>query len=671
MVGRYPLTLRWDNVITPPVWVSGAKPFPVLGARYNDAERRETVTHRVRLAPGDSVTVWVPANEGVRIYRSNARLTQEDLEVVTASNGSGLYVELPTQLSAAGYSLLLPPDSPEERLVRILRPAHAPDALEIALFVSRREALGQLAPYQEVIPFAAEPRPEPESAEVGQTDTAAASWPHLAAKPLATTDNRVLLRPGDEATAEPFWRLETAAPLKVRLRGPLRLELEHRLRYPLMEQQTRQAYRIYAWLNDRPWQALDFVAGQKTRRAIVVDGCAETLGRLETGYLDLPDGEHELVLRATQPLYVRLQAQQEPDYLFPTLNAPKLTAAEARAMRPVPHGSIWDLDLKELRQPLDQLPLIDRERVALRLGRDNYYQEGGLAVALGMRQAALAQREEPRLTLQAGELLGLFTFYRSLLPVFKPAMTPPRLAWLRQRRLLGLSERPRELVVAKRFAEDLLGNLAAVSFFELPPAAELEYRLPVRRQPSLLRIAVEPTDSAPAELSLRYDDQPPRRLRLQPPELASHLFLPSTGEAALLLWAEQHGVPAANTLTAPFAAQRPPAPLVEAAVMEIPLPASVRRIRLSGANRPLAVALQYRASRPFQLSESEYLEAAQLMDSENCFSSFKIKSTRPALPPLSHPTSRRRVLRSGATPGANWSIIGHLCCGYCAPRRND
>ncbi|HRD68416.1 MAG TPA: hypothetical protein PKY50_19990, partial [Candidatus Competibacter sp.] len=81
----------------------------------------------------------------------------------------------------------------------------------------------------------------------------------------------------------------------------------------------------------------------------------------------------------------------------------------------------------------------------------------------------------------------------------------------------------------------------------------------------------------------------------------------------------RHGVPAAGTLAAPFAAQRPPGPLVAAASVEIPLPAGVRRIRLSGASQPLNVALQYRASRPYQLTESEYLEMSRQLGAETVY----------------------------------------------------
>lgn len=635
-IGRYPLPLRWDNVASEPLWVAGVRPFPAAGGRVRDAERNETRMHRVRLAPGESVTVWVPASEGLRIYRPDGRLAPDDLEIAV-SNGSGLYVSAPTQPSALGDSLLLPPDWPEERLARVARPARARETLEIALFVSRREALGELAPYRDV----AQPEleSEPESDEPPRTPSQ---------ETLPMTGVPFWLRPSDRATAQPFWLLHARPPLRVRLRGPLRLALEHRLRYPPGEMQTRQTYRVYAWLDGRPWQALDFVTGPEVRRAVWVDGCAETPGRLETGHLDLPDGDHELTLEATQPLYARLLIQQDLDYLFPGLNAPTPTADRARAAPPGARGSIWDLIPTEPSRPSNRRTLAEEARVALRLGRDNGYRDGGLTAAMAMRQAALGYREEPRLTPQAQDLLGLFTFYRDLLPVAKPTAAPPRFAWLRNRRLLGLDERPRELVVAERFGDDRLDTLAAAHFLELTPGAELEYRLSERSAPSLLRVAVDSSTSAPVEFLLRFDDQPPLRLWARPPELAARLFSPGTGEAALALLGERHGIPAAGTLAAPFAAQHPPGPLVAAALVEIPLPATVRQIRLNGTSQPLNVALQYRVSRSYQLTESEYLEMARRLGPETVYQHFLAQLRRVG-------TMAERV-EEAATPAALFAV---------------
>lgn len=621
LLGRYPLPLRWDTVVGEPAWVAGVPLFRGSTAGSREEGRNPTITQQVRLAPGESVTVWIPASESLRIDRSGDRLTLADLEIAVA-NGSGLYVSIPAQLSAQGDSLLVPPDWPEERLARISRPAQARDPLDVALFISRRNALGILAPYRNLVdPSPLEPDAAVEPATAADDSHSVPDGSSLA--PVAA-GSPAQLRLTDQATAEPFWPLSAQRPLRVRLQGPARLALEHRLRYPPEETQTRQAYWIDAGLDGRSWQALDFVAGPETRRAIRVDGCAELLGRLERGYLDLPDGDHELTLQSSQPLYVRLLLQADPDYLAPSLNAPKLTAAQARAARPAPPGSIWDLTPADLARPWNRLTLAEEERMALRLGRDNHYREGGLIAALAMRQAALAHRADPSLTGQAQDLLGQFTFYRPLFPESKPASAALQFVWLSHRQLLAINEQPRERVVAERFSDDLLNALADSQLVELTPDAELEYRLPERQAPSLLRLIVaRPDPAATVDVQLRYDDQPPLRVRAQPPELASNLFLPGTGEVAVLLLGAQQGVPSADTLSAPFAALRPPGPLAATAWVEIPLPATVRRIRLSHASGPVGVALDYRASRPYALSETAYLETARRLGPEAVYRLFQ------------------------------------------------
>lgn len=66
--------------------------------------------------------------------------------------------------------------------------------------------------------------------------------------------------------------------------------------------------------------------------------------------------------------------------------------------------------------------------------------------------------------------------------------------------------------------------------------------------------------------------------------------------------------------------------------MEMPLPASVRRIRIDGASRPLQVALQYRASRVYQLSESEYLDTVRRLGPETVYREFQARLRAAANP---------------------------------------
>ena len=73
------------------------------------------------------------------------------------------------------------------------------------------------------------------------------------------------------------------------------------------------------------------------------------------------------------------------------------------------------------------------------------------------------------------------------------------------------------------------------------------------------------------------------------------------------------------TLGGPFSAQDPPAPLLRTAYATLPLPAHVRRInvwRADDRSEVVSIALQYRVSRPFRLSERSYLDALQHLGSD-------------------------------------------------------
>lgn len=636
MLTRYPLPLRWDNVVGGPQWVAGVQPVHTGVGHWRDAfrgdeharkasEAPETGMSLVRLAPGQSVTVWAPAGEGLRVYRPGGHLISADLEF-GMSDGSGLYVSVTAHPSVWAQSLILMPDWPDERLIRVSRPTSATDPVEVALFISRRDALPHIAPYRRLV----KPLESVGSVgSVGSGDTASLRPGEEPAaqreRPKAQSATReVHLRADDEPTSQPFWRLEAQPATRFQVRGPVRLALEHRLRYPPPETETRQGYRVYARLDGRPWQVLEFVSGLDTRQAVWVDHCAESLGRAQTGYLEIPDGQHELMLESTHPLYARLLAQAVPDYLLPSLNAPTLTAVQARDLHPVEHGSIWDLGPAQLARPLNQLTLAEEERTALRLGRDNTYRNGGLIAAMALRRSALAHREDPTLTNGARDLAGKFTFYRNLLPAGKPSTTPQRVVWSSEPQLLALEDRARARVIAQRFDESLLDALSKSYFIELPAGGELEYQLPERDGPGLLRLAVDtPELTAANTFWIRYDDQPWQPLHVVAPELAERSFLPGVGETAVAVLGRQHGQAAATTLTAPFAALHSPAPLVRTAMVETPLPADARRVRLHGGDRPLPVALQYSASRTYALSEAEYLEAARRLGPEPVFGQFK------------------------------------------------
>ena len=132
--------LRWDNVTGCPEWVGGSRPYY---SRYHGMSL-------VRLEPGHSIIVKVRAYEMVRVLNPNGPIAPGSLEMAL-SQGTSLYASAIPAISTDGKSAVLCPDSPDPLLCRVAVPSSASCGMEVALFISRRDTLGEIAPYRKLI----------------------------------------------------------------------------------------------------------------------------------------------------------------------------------------------------------------------------------------------------------------------------------------------------------------------------------------------------------------------------------------------------------------------------------------------------------------------------------------------------------------------------------------
>ncbi|MDX8405205.1 MAG: OmpA family protein, partial [Mariprofundus sp.] len=125
------------------------------------------------------------------------------------------------------------------------------------------------------------------------------------------------------------------------------------------------------------------------------------------------------------------------------------------------------------------------------------------------------------------------------------------------------------------------------------------YLLPARIEPSLLRVIVDRPARA-SDFMLQFDDDKAIAMHLLPArELPSENYAPAQGDAALEMLAHQFGAAHAFTSSGPYAARRMPGTLIDAGLLEIPLPAGVGEVRvwrIDPAAEPVHIALQYRAA---------------------------------------------------------------------------
>ncbi|MDX1607503.1 MAG: hypothetical protein R3202_15025, partial [Candidatus Competibacterales bacterium] len=411
--------------------------------------------------------------------------------------------------------------------------------------------------------------------------------------------------------------------------GPVRLALEQHLRLPGDQPAAEFGATLRLLLDDRPWQILETLTRPDTAQPLFVDGCARWLGRAESAYLEIPAGEHELRLESSVPVYLRLLAQDRPDYLFPGLNAPERDALDAREARVdgLPDESLWDLDPEGLDTALTSSDPARRARAARRLARDNRYRDGGLAGAMALYRLARERPDAPEVATLYRRIHGLHSFYRDLPPADGTAGLRQQRARFPTPDLLPLEDADQPLVLDAAAADAALTFLAEGLFTEVTPGQVQRYRLPSREVPSRLRVVVDRTTLERATaFTLQFDEGTPQRFVIHP-GAAPLATRPDTGLAGLWLLGRLHDdrpctefatteTPCstehtatehpADTLGAPFAARHDPAPLLAVGYLELPLPAATGELRVASEDRSLRIALQYRAGRSHQMDEREH-----------------------------------------------------------------
>ncbi|MGH8583286.1 MAG: hypothetical protein ACREWG_10980 [Gammaproteobacteria bacterium] len=556
---RFAQPLRWDNIEGEPYWVAGARP-----------EYRYAVgAHVVRLAPRETVTVRVPEGEFLRLVRGSGQWRKDEVEVMFGA-GSGLYASVPLARSTDGRSLIGQAGFPAPALARV---AAGSGALEFGLFLSRREALGELAPYRGRVVLPGTP---------------------------------VQLRRRTDAAGEAYWRLAPGTRLPAQVSGPARYVVEGRLDYPTEADAIGQTWKVEAELDGRTLRVLDFESTAEGTHPVFIDGRERLVSRHERGFLEVPAGQHRLVLSSTAPMFLRVLQQEDPDYLLPGLNAAPSPAAARPARGPA----------------LEDAPAGVEQR-ALQAARDNARRDGGLVGAALLDAHAARRPDYPLMAERAQAFAGAHTFFRDLLPEAKHTRAPAHYAWFTTARLLEVGAQGRDLVAGSQHREALLDRLAAGFFLALPAARTEQasvraqrYLLPQRFAPTQLRIAA--VSETGQRFWVQFDDATPRPLWIEPgPARPAEDYLPSPGEVGLALL--QAGYPAgrADTSGGAFGYERTPAPLLEAGFIELPVPPAVREVRLwreHASRSALEVALQYRAALPFALTEQAYLQYLARLD---------------------------------------------------------
>ncbi len=568
---RYQLPRRWDNVERPPVWVAGRP------ARY--ASRHGL--HAVELPPGEAVTVALRPGAALRVKSLDGHVAADGIEV-SVSDGTPLFRVLEAPIPGPEDSFEYRPGLLEPGLARVSRPARCASTATVALFVTRDEPLPKPFPYRDEVPFDG-----------------------------ASVD----LRRGDELEGDAHWRIDPDRPETIRISGPARIAIRSRLVIPPGETRTRHPWQLVLRCADGEVYRAQFEGDVEKRAPVFADGETIVASSEQETQLELDEGEHLLTATTSQPGLFRIIGLREPDYLLPGANGPGRQARDLRtalSRRDGPDGTLSP-DLASL------------EESARALAHDNQVREGPLEAVAVLRRASLARPDHQAVRRLAREIEGAHTFYRDLLPVGLPPGARLQRVYFRPGDLLDTEGRRIDPVAAEQHLTDLLRLVPGTVLTNLPVApvlpawldtapraAErvlLHYELPPRVGEGRLRVLVAPPRNGELpELRLSLEGGGTHRLIADPSADLPWDRRPVTSAEAALTLVDWRGTgPFPRTLGALFAAHRQPA--VESALwgIEIPLPAGVNRVRIESVGPgPLALSLQSRASRSYELGEMAY-----------------------------------------------------------------
>lgn len=566
---RQGIVLHWDNVEGAPVQLGGA------GPRYD----RGRGLHVVTLQPGENVLLRLAAGERLRIQRTDGRPGTGDVELAW-SNGSGLYVAMPLQLSPDGAALLSDAGPDSAGVVRITRPPGATAPVSVALFTSRHAEPASAVGYRDVIDIPGQ-RP---------------------------------LRLSDRNSAGDFWQLPGGGSVTLPVPADTRIRLETRLAFPASGDVAQQRYRLDVLLDGKPWRVLEFETTLDGDDPVAVDGCYRPVGQRLNGYLDIPVAAQRLELRSDAAVYLRLLGYRVADAYLWDGNRPRfrdtLTPGDTVAGQDVTQAQ----RLRMLTAP-GRL-LADGEQALSLLLQDNGWRDGGLTGGAWLRDMERDYPGEDAVRLLSERAWSLHTAYRELLPASQDVPVAQRFSWFRTP---VPRDEQRHMVVPESYADSLGDTLAGGYFAELPAgqARRFSYRLPERAADSRLRLGVDRSGlNADSRIYLQFDDQPARQLQvMRQPDLPTREWQPGRAEAALAVLNHAHAARGA-TLAGPFAARNAAAPLTEVALLELPLPRDIRQLHIwrddaqAGA---LRVAVQYRAGRYYQAAGSGYRSLLQAL----------------------------------------------------------
>lgn len=441
--------IYWDNFEGAPYHISG----PLPGA--NDSQGIAWLSLKDR-----PLVLQLPAGRQLRIELKDAELVHK-LQL-WASNGSLIGQELKLSAGDVEGRFYLPAE-PASRLIIIEQVEK--ESVPLALFLSRLEQQSPAALYREQLAL--------DNAE------------------------QVPLYLGVDRHAQPYYRLLPERVVELKINGPQRLQLEHRLYLADEQLDGRQSYQID--------YAIDGVAGMpllaKSSLNSVTPGYVNhrlaVLGYPRQHYLDIPEGEHKVSLRSSSELLLRVLGDSDESLLLPKWNQPALWEHE-RELPPWPTLTVENYP--EIERWVEK-QLADERHVRVVDELLSHIERSPLPVYQALVKRLLQEHFSYGDLPPFQALPGGVTF-RSFVPVTLAPLDGEQWSW----------RYPKRQSIAE-FAAISRGRFFALSESE----SHLDFLLPKQRQQHRLRLAVDAESiTEPMMLELRSHGELLQRFKIDP-----------------------------------------------------------------------------------------------------------------------------------------------------------
>ena len=545
--------LRWDVIEGRPSYVAGVAPRRL----------RENETPKLVLGPGQLSILHLGDGVMARVRSANPSALAQLR--VWQSDGNGLFRAVATSRVLGDGSRIFIPQGLRSCLLLLECPSDSRCSITIDVSLSRREM--------------------PPSAFDYRCELGGCGKPCVVAV--------------DGCEEDPwFYKLPALRQFPLGVRGRCRLRIRACMIYDDQEEAIRQSFQLRLRTDDGRVRFLEQLTSRETRYRITVDGTTVRTSRFATAYWDVPGDAQQVWLSSSVPVLVHVTA------------APCKSAARVREQFP---DSIWQIQTHDQLGELfaTNYPVSRRWQLAVRSARDNRYRNGGIDAWNAMRQLAWQTPGHPRVLDAARNVAFHHTRYHPL--VAETTSGDAQYGAFSIRGLRDPGEPPARRVLFHNDATRPHEYLSRGRFESVAPLASRSYRLDDHRSDTQLRVIVDRDSVSDGDqLFLQLDGATP--LLLQFRDLDT-LCLPRESTLAEAMLARRMALrigPDGGTLDGHHADSGTPAPLLDVATAVFDVPATVQRVRLiNGSRHTIRAAVQIRKTRPFMLTETEFLSALE------------------------------------------------------------